>query len=180
MRPAQSSITSAKASFPATRSSTGRRRHAGSTRKNWYAMYWPSTTRILRTVGELPAACLLRGRGDRVEARLRLRVGVVRARLPAVEVGLVEEVEDVDGDHVRLARGCLEGLLVVLGLGLLGHCVLGERGLDVRVRALRAGRDDRLDAELGVRDRELRARLGSAVAGQAGQRDELVVVAEAE
>jgi hypothetical protein len=44
MRALQSSMTSANASFPAMRSSTGRRRQAGSTRKNWYATYWPSTT----------------------------------------------------------------------------------------------------------------------------------------
>src|SRR5262245_17493363 len=180
MRPTQSSITSAKASFPAMRSSTGSRRHAGSTRKNWYATYWPSTVRILRTVAELPVARLLRGGGDRVEARLRLRVHVVGAGLPAVEVGLVEQVEEVDRDHVRLACGELERLLVVLGLGLLGHRVIAERRVDVRLRAQLALRDDRLDAELGVRDRERRPFLGGAVEGFAEETDELVVVAEPE
>src|SRR4051794_20626704 len=46
-RSAKSSTTSANASFAAWRSSTGRRRHAGSTRKNVYATYWPSTTAML-------------------------------------------------------------------------------------------------------------------------------------
>src|SRR3954468_2556139 len=180
MRPAQSSIASANASFPAMRSSTGSRRQAGSTLKNVYATYWPSTTGILRTVAELPLACVLRGRGDRVEARLRLAVRVVGTRLPPVEVGLVEEVEDVDRDHVWLAGGELERLPVVVGLRGLGHGVLAERRLEIRIRLLRAQWDHRLDTELAVRDRQLRPGLGRSVEGFAEKRDELVVVTEAE
>src|SRR5207248_213293 len=46
-RSAKSSTTSANASFPAWRSSTGNRRHAGSTRKKLYATYWPSIRKML-------------------------------------------------------------------------------------------------------------------------------------
>src|SRR6187551_1524786 len=155
MRPAQSSTTSAKASFPAARSSTGRRRQAGSTRKKRYATYCPLMSSILRTSGELPLASLLRGLPDRLEARLRLRVYVVQAGLPPVQVGLVDQVEEEHGDHRRLAGGEIERLAVVLRLGLLVHRVISDRRLEVRVRGQLARGDLRLDAVLGVGDREL-------------------------
>src|SRR5262245_48838641 len=50
-RSAKSSTASAKASLPAWRSSTGSRRHAGSTRKNVYPTYWPSTIAMLALPG---------------------------------------------------------------------------------------------------------------------------------
>ena len=55
-------------------------------------------------------------------------VRVVGARLPPVEVGLVEEVEEEDRDHRRLAGGELERLAVVLRLGLLAHRVACRAG----------------------------------------------------
>src|SRR5436190_15281410 len=101
MRAAQSSTTSAKASLPAARSSTGRRRQAGSTRKKVYATYCPSTGVMVALAGraeenptervgrERRVAALVRAGVDVPDrplheraARLRRTVGVIHARLP--------------------------------------------------------------------------------------------------
>ena len=103
-------------------------------------------------------------------------------RLPAVEVGLVEEVKDEHGNHGRLAGGELERLAVVLGLEVLGTASLpsgdwrfvygswalwGISDLARRTRCRRSG--------------EVRAGLRGAVGeGFAEQVDDLLVVADAE
>src|SRR5205085_9855136 len=123
------------------------------------------------------APCLLDGRARRREARLRRPVGVVEARLPAVEVGLVDRVEEEDAAHVRLAEDERERLGVVRALrgrvdGLRGRRLAA--GVEARLRR----RDLRLDAVLVVDDRQRRAGLRGAVEGGAEERDELAVVAE--
>src|SRR5215213_8178615 len=113
-------MTSANASFPATRSSTGSLRHAGSTRKNVYATYCPSIARMLVRVGDQrPAEGLVRDRrlaalvraGAHVVHRalhkraagLRRPVRVVDPGLPAVVIRLVGHVEDQKPADRRLA-----------------------------------------------------------------------------
>src|SRR6266508_4524465 len=86
--------------------------------------------------GELSASCLHGRITDRLEARLRPPVRVVGARLPAVQVGLVDQVEEDDPDDGRLADGELEGLPIVLGLRGLVDRVEPEWRLEVRVGAL--------------------------------------------
>src|SRR5438128_638604 len=132
MRLAQSSTTSANSSLPAARSSIGRRRQAGSTRKNVYAMYCPSTGLMLalaggadenpaERVGGLGRLAALVGAGvdvgDRLlherAAGLRGAVGVVDARLPPVEVRLVGDVKDQKAADGRLACGHLQSFVVV-------------------------------------------------------------------
>ena len=62
MRPAHSSTTSANASLPASRSSIGRRRHAGSILKKRYETYCPTWTPSMRSYpGLLAHACMVRG-----------------------------------------------------------------------------------------------------------------------
>src|SRR4051794_8056337 len=77
MRDAQSSTTSANASLPAARSSTGSRRHSGATRKKVYTTYWPSTVKMLARRGRANA------RADGLRALLRRQVLLGR-RGPAV------------------------------------------------------------------------------------------------
>src|SRR5947207_863085 len=64
---------------------------------------------------------LLEGR----QARLRLLVGVVEARLPTGEVDLVEGVEDEEALHGWLAGGQRERLVVVVRLGVRADRVAG-------------------------------------------------------
>src|SRR5438128_2080826 len=56
------------------------------------------------------------GRSRRREARLGRPVGVVEARLPAVEVGLVDAVEEEEAADVRLAERERDRLRVVRAL----------------------------------------------------------------
>src|SRR5690242_10948145 len=120
MRGAQSSTASAKASLPATRSSIGRRRHAGSTLKKVYATYWPLTSEMLaaafpvllrlrlRRHFRAGERARLRGRRARLhgsKARLRRVVGVEEPGLPAVEVVLVADVEEEEAGDGLLAEG---------------------------------------------------------------------------
>src|SRR5690349_808702 len=177
MRAAQSSTTSANASLPAARSSTGSRRHAGSTRKKVYATYWPSTLTMLalvgvrdedpteRLVGHGRLAALVRAGADRVhrrpdqrEVRLGRPVGVVHARLPAVVVGLVGDVEDEEAAHRRLAGRDLQRLVVVRRLHPFGDR-FRRRRLGTAVEAPLRDRNLRVDAVLVVEDRQLRALL---------------------
>src|SRR5437763_15348402 len=175
MRVAQSSTTSANASFPAARSSIGRRRHAGSTRKNVYATYCPSTGMMLalaggadehpaERVGRLGRLAALVGAGvdagdrllDERAARLRGAVGVVDARLPPVVVRLVGDVEDQESADGRLAGSHLQRFVVVRRLDSLADG-LGRRRLLAAVEAPLRRRDQRIDAVLVVHDRQLRA-----------------------
>src|SRR5438874_1864385 len=168
MRVAQSSTTSPNASLPAARSSIGRRRQAGSTRKNVYPTYCPSTGLMLALAGgadEHPAegvgrlgrlAALVRPGmdvGDRLldecAARLRRAVGVVDARLPAVVVRLVGDVEDQEAADGRLAGGHLQRLVVVRRLDALADR-LGRGRLRAAVEAPLRRRDLRVDAVLVV------------------------------
>jgi len=68
-------------------------------------------------------------------------IGVVEARLPAEQVRLVPDVEDVEALDRLLAAGELEGLPVVTGLGSFVDGVGGRLRAPVRV-----------DAELGPGD----------------------------
>src|SRR5262245_319834 len=124
MRRAQSSTTSANASLPAARSSIGRRRQAGSTLKKVYATYWPLTKRMLATPPGLELRLRLRagqrarlgglgGALDHGQVGFRRVVGVEETRLPAVEVGLVADVEEQEAGDGRLAIRKLDRLLVV-------------------------------------------------------------------
>src|SRR5438046_2282726 len=117
MRPAQSSTASVKASLPARRSSIGRRRQAGSTLKNVYAMYWPATWESLAgAAGQLAVPQVGHGPVEAPHARLCAPVGVVEAGLPAVQARLVERVEDEETADGRLAVGKPQRPTVVGGL----------------------------------------------------------------
>src|SRR5690349_9799502 len=87
--------------------------------------------RLLLGAGE--RSDLRRGgrRLDRGEARLRRVVGVEEAGLPAVEVGLVADVEEEETGDGLLAVRELDRARVVLGLQLLGHGVGGRRHAEV-------------------------------------------------
>src|SRR5919204_86625 len=118
MRPAQSSTTSAKASLPAARSSTGRRRQTGSTLWNVYATYCPAIAEIVAAVRPRATPCERLQRigcdvgPEAPEARLRRVVRVEEPRLPAPEVALVDDVEDQKALHRGLAVGEVERLRV--------------------------------------------------------------------
>src|SRR2546421_6415558 len=130
-----------------------------------------------RAAGDDAAPRRQHGRARRREARLRRAVRVVEARLPAVEVGLVDRVEEEEAADGRLAERERDRLRVV---GALGGRVgrLRRRRLAAGVERRLVGRDLRLDAVLVVDDRERRAGLRRPVEGGAEERDELAVVAE--
>src|SRR5919198_2104709 len=122
------------------------------------------------------AAARLRGRpaeGD--QARLWLVVDVEEAGLPTVQVGLVDRVEDQERSDGRLAERELDRLAVVLSLNVLRHR-LDRRRLYPGVEARLGRRDLRLDAELGVVDRQGASSLRRPVERGAENGHELVVV----
>src|SRR5690348_15498780 len=144
MRPAQSSTSSANASFPAARSSIGRRRQAGSILKKVYATYWPLTKRMLATptrlelrlrAGQRAGLGGLGGALDHSQVGLRCVVGVEETGLPAVEVGLVADVEQEEAGDCRLAIRELDCLLVIGALHRLRDGIARRRDADVGVGA---------------------------------------------
>src|SRR5438105_2642843 len=130
-----------------------------------------------RAAGDDAALRSLVGRPDLGEIGLRCPVGVEEAGLPAVEVGLVDAVEEVQAAHVRLAEREGDRLRVVRALGRRVDG-LRRRRLAAAVEALLRDRDLRLDAVLVVHDRKRRAQLRGAVERAAEDRHELPVVAE--
>src|SRR6266566_7315115 len=112
--------------------------------------------------GQRPGLRGLGGGPDRGQARLRRVVGVEEPRLPAVEVGLVADVEEQQAGDGRLAIRELYRLLVVGGLHRLRHRVGRARDAEVRVGAELAGGDPGLDAVLAVEDRQRGAALRRA------------------
>ena len=125
------------------------------------AFHDPNLTNSRRASRRVPSP---RPSADRGEARLRLRVGVVQAGLPAVEVGLVEEVEDETARSrsagrprarapARSTRACVFSSTASLPSGE-STFVYEPSSL----AGIATGRRTRV-----VRDRELRARLRGAV-----------------
>src|SRR5438445_1538172 len=176
-------MTSANASLPAARSSTGSRRQAGSTRKKVYATYCPATPgrlAVLRgeTARQRAGAHLLNRLPDRRQARLRRVVRVEEARLPCHEVRLVADVEEEQAEDVRLTVRQLERPPVEVRLACLRDGVQSGRLATVRVEASLGHGDRRLHAELVVDDRQRRAGLGGAVECSAEQTDQLAVVGD--
>src|SRR6266516_1597101 len=128
----QSSTTSAKASLPAARSSTGSRRQAGSTRKKVYATYCPSTGVM---VAQCPSQQCMPASGPRNWAALlegalaggadenpTERIGRERRLAALVRAG----VDVADGPlHERAARlrrsvGVVHAGLPAVVVGLVG------------------------------------------------------------
>src|SRR5437879_4789938 len=77
----------------------------------------------------------LGGRLDQLEVRLRSVVGVEEARLPAVEVGLVADVEEEQALDRGLAVGELDRPCVVRTLDRFRYCIQGTWNPEVRVGA---------------------------------------------
>src|SRR5437868_14302586 len=108
---------------------------------------------------------------------LRRPVGVEEPGLPAVQIALIDRVEQVETTHVGLAEGKLNRVAVVLPLYRLRDR-FDRRRLDARVFARLCRRYLRLDAELVVAYRERRSALHSAVKCDSKYRNELAAAAE--
>src|SRR5437763_15505690 len=83
---------------------------------------------------------------------LRRPVGVEEPGLPAVQIALIDRVDQVETTHVGLAEGKLNRVAVVLPLYRLRDR-FDRRRLDARVFARPSRRYLRLDAELVAVDR---------------------------
>src|ERR1043166_6444091 len=116
-------------------------------------MYWPAPRgRLARAVRQLAVPQVAHRAREAPQARLRRPVGVVEPGLPAVEVRLVERVEDEQPADRGLAVGDRNRLAVVRGLRRGADTLLGVRRVAQLVREHLLLRHRGLDAELRVDD----------------------------
>src|SRR5439155_23288465 len=97
-----------------------------------------------RAVGDDAAMGLRDRRPNRGQIRLRRPVDVEQTRLPAVEIALIDRMEQKQSTHVRLAEGELDRRAVVLTLHSFWYRLHRHR-LPARVQACLRRRALRLD-----------------------------------